>query len=573
MNLANHFPNTIRKLATIGTILTATLSGISDIQAETKKKVDFAVCEEKKPLSSLLSQACKASITNPTLRMELLESLRSAPAFENAAAALKEKIDLSDRTFSALYPGGGAHIAPIVMAMKYIDEGTIDAATFTYTEIDENTLIQLEYLLKNIRSVTPSLEYHPNDKKSDTCDNAENGTITNLELTYKGKSIHIRFLLSCSGKKYFQATELEKSKVFISHDSSGGPDLSGNILMLEEYIREAKALETKKLPPIIMEDLTRRAEYANGGRYLRYLDLEFLGKVTRITGGFGHREMIEQPLKNLSPAEIHKLEEDLKKYAEYAGFTKEDLEEWKKNGVVPERSSGQKEPMQHAEVGYASHAGAVILEMNPAILSMNQEQRTLIFETQMLASGNKYSFNGGVGGDRNRLPPNRDKNLFSSDVLMQITSRIPEMLETVHTVNPMYEQVFAYRLAQAMMQLDNQIADVMREDTEKRKKLIPAARSLYQYLKPAQQSGLKALTARIQALYRHHALYGEYLRKNSEAFSTTAETLPEEQRHALFDANYAIEDKWKSLTEKPFEAPMQKSIRQLNTAAEKLLQR
>lgn len=561
--------NAITRLTLATTAVLGTFSGVSDLQAKTKKKVDFAVCEDRNPPVSLLAEACKAPITNPTLRMELLESLRSEPAFQNAAQALKRKIDLSDRDFSALYPAGGAHIAPIVMAMKYIDENLIDTATFTYTEIDAGKLAQLEYLLQNIRTVAPSLQYKPDDKKTSACIGSENGTETILTLLYKGKQIQFRFLLSCSGEDYFQSTELVKNKVFISHDS-GGQDVDGNICILEEYIREGRQMKElnpgAKLPPIIMEDLSQSKKY---GRYLRYLDLEFLGKVTPVSGAFGHRKMVDQPMKDLSPAQIEQLKEDLKRYGDRADFSAEDIAEWEKIGSLPGRP-GKRQIEQNAEVGDAAYRGAVILEMNQAVLAMDKEQRTLVFETQIIASGNKMYWNGGVGGDRSRLPPNSKEDLFSHHALMRMATQGSELLKTVKSVNPDYQKIFAYRLAQATMQLHEMIRWAVDEDMAMREKMVPHIKALYPYLTPAQQAGLRTFLARIDAVYRHYPVYEEYVKKDNK-WREEILHLSEEESLTIVGENQKIFDTFQELTLSPFVKPIEKNIEQLERAAEKKL--
>ncbi len=300
----------------------------TDIGITPKSKTNFPLCKDKNSPSSLLTQACKTEIANQTLRMELLESLRSTSAFQNAAIALRGKIDLTDRMFSALYPGGGSHVAPVVMAMFYMDENLIDSATFTYTEIDEVKLEQFEYILRNMSSISPSLKYNEKDKKTNTCDDTADGTETTLTIFYNGRPIHFRFLLSCSGESYFQPVELCDNKVFISHDTFGG-DVYDDVGIMEEYIQAAKVLNFKqKLPPIVMEDLSQSSKFSGPGPYVRFLDLEFVGKVTSVKGAFGHREMVVQPLRDLSPEQLKNLE-DLRLYGDVETFEIEDLRKWK----------------------------------------------------------------------------------------------------------------------------------------------------------------------------------------------------------------------------------------------------
>lgn len=536
--------------------------GKTDIKETPKKQVTFDVCKDKSSPSSMLAKACKTEIANSTLRMELLESLRSTQAFENAAIALANKIDFTDRTFSALYPGGGSHIAPIVMAMLYMDADVIDTATFSYTEVNSVKLEQLEYILKNIGSVIPSLKYDQNDKKSYTCDNTTDGTETTLTVFYKGKPIHFRFLLSCSGESYFQPGELGGSKVFISHDSSG-EDVYDNIEILEEYIQAAKIGKMKqKLPPIVMEDLSRGAKFLNSGPYVRFFDLEFLGKVRPITGSFGHRGHMSQPLKNLSPEQIKKLE-DLKFDGDLETFTGEDLKKWKMAGSVPERH-GDDKLNQSGEVGYPSYDGGVIFEINPAVLLMDKEQRTLIFETQIIASGNTVDKRRGSDGERFRLPPDSGMGLFNRYALLRIATKSSEMLAAVRAVNPAYEQVFAYRLAQSMMQLRGTILMAIERNIDIKDTLILAAQSLYKYLNPSQQAGLRAFVAQINAIHEDRLIfiknskrYKEWERKNPKSFFF------DEEEVILFYKNHK--------GYKKFDKDMEKSISQFESDIEKVL--
>lgn len=535
-------------------------SSKTETKAVPGKQLDFAVCKDKNSPSSLLDRACKAEMVNQTLRMELLESLRSSQAFQNAAIVLKGKIDFTDRTFSALYPGGGSHIAPIVMAMLYMDENLIDTATFSYTEIDPVKLEQLEYILRNIASVAPSLKYNENDKKSSTCDNTVEGTETTLTIFYKGKPIHFRFLLSCSGESYFQPVELSGSKVFISHDSAG-EDVYSNIEIVEEYIRAAKMMNMKqKLPPIIMEDLSRSAKFYDSGPYVRFLDLEFLGKVIPVNGAFGHRKHVSQPLKYLSPEQIKRLE-DLKKYgSDLETSTVADLEKWKAAGSVPE-SHGQDQLKQDAELGYPSYSGAVIFEMNPAVLSMDKENRTLILETQVIASGNTADVRRGPEDSRFRLPPNDNLGLFSKNTFLDIAKKTPEMLDAVRKINPAYEQVFAYRLAQSLMQLRIEFMEAIEFDPNIRERIISAAQSLYKYLNPSQQSGLRSLVAQINELWRFIKNDKRYLAWKKR--HTRQNFFYDNEETKLFYKNHP--------DYKKFDEDMEKSIGQLENDANKAL--
>jgi len=127
---------------------------------------------------------------------------------------------LGDRVYSGLYLGSGAHISPILTAMRLIDLGKIDRAEFIFTELNPKTAEDLRDALNMIRKYNPGLFSEP----------SINGD--SVKIIYKGIPITINASVrsldqrgeglsygqSTYIRNYYEEDELRTSDIVVMHD-------------------------------------------------------------------------------------------------------------------------------------------------------------------------------------------------------------------------------------------------------------------------------------------------------------------------------------------------------------------
>ncbi|MFA6305802.1 MAG: hypothetical protein WC651_03705 [Candidatus Gracilibacteria bacterium] len=259
------------------------------------------VCKKQDGNSVLLRSGCRLDIKNLRDKVKFLQALRSAAAFEEMADKLPKYVDLSKRELSAIYPGSGAHIAPLAMAARLIDKKLIDRAVFTQTDIKDERVDDLWKNLNFLAKANPDFKIEKMVKRQ----NATGGYAVDFRILYKGKEILITLLIRASGNDYFHKNDFKNTDLFISHDSAECDPHLAVMFMFTKYVDAVR--KTKKSIPIIMENV---GQYVNPddwfmGRPLKFGlrgDLALFGKFERGSRPYGHRVM--QDYKGANGEEI-----------------------------------------------------------------------------------------------------------------------------------------------------------------------------------------------------------------------------------------------------------------------------
>lgn len=178
-------------------------------------------------------------------------AFRGLPVFFNMTAPLLKLVPEIQRNkhLEILYPGGGAHVAPLVTACRLIDSGEIRSAQITFTEIDGKYADHLQSdLAQGVKSGT--FEKMSMEKTKTFSEGSEH----NFEVTYRGLPIHIRFALKRSGEKYYRPEYLENAHLVIIHDPANS-DPKDSYRLLADILLTRRA--SQKNQAIVMEGRAR----------------------------------------------------------------------------------------------------------------------------------------------------------------------------------------------------------------------------------------------------------------------------------------------------------------------------
>lgn len=378
-----------------------------------REATGILMCDEVRKSQSLLAKGCEMEIEDEKLRAQFLESMRSTPAFEELAAQLPNAVDLSDKKLTVLYPGSGMHIAPVALPAQLMAANVIDQAEMIFTEIDQAFLPLLMQNLQMLSRLNPDFSA-PVILTSTPLACADDGKEFQISLNYKGKPIMIRFLLNCSGNKWFRDEDLGKSKVFVGHD---GPHTreGGSAAFLYQILRAKNGdLERKG---IIIEDLTR--SNLSAGRvplwdekrerppYERQFDLELLGRFTRSKSPYGHRT------------------------GQQIGSC----------GCWP-------------EVGYPGERSGVLLKLHKRISDeLGAEDARTLIDIDIYGNCGGMAPGGIAWIDRKRIANGEEsENIDSGNLLKSIIERGPKIIETLTKIDSRLSRGFICRVFQALLE-------------------------------------------------------------------------------------------------------------------------
>jgi hypothetical protein len=175
---------------------------------------------------------------------------RGLPSFDRLADVLLRKIpEISkNQTLNVLYPASGAHIAPLLTAMRLIERGEIRQAKFIYTEINANYFEDLRVLLGK------ALEKYVFEKVTYQAPILfpEGGVERTIELAYQGHPIQLVFSLNRSGSKYYREEYLKEANLVIIHDPGTNKPMQ-SFDLLAEILLDKKNEFPKKDQMVIME--------------------------------------------------------------------------------------------------------------------------------------------------------------------------------------------------------------------------------------------------------------------------------------------------------------------------------
>ncbi len=179
------------------------------------------------PRHALFDNQCVVS-NNPfrtlseKLPMSLQHTIKSHQVFWDAASTVASQYPetISDREYSCLYLGSGAHLSPVLTAMNLIDQNLIDSAAFTFTELNPDTAQNIFALLTQINPLL--------DTGFQDVDINEN----TVSFTYKEKPITITASIrnpgnvaleyygigSTSVYDYYNTDEFAAADVIVIHD-------------------------------------------------------------------------------------------------------------------------------------------------------------------------------------------------------------------------------------------------------------------------------------------------------------------------------------------------------------------
>ncbi len=218
-----------------------------------------------------------------------LASFRSARAFYHLAD--EAPIDTSSRSLNVLVPASGSHVAPLVTAMRLMDQNRIDEAKFIYTEINPRTVDNLVSVLRKWSSFNPNLS-EPEIVEYRRGDNG--GDITAIRVYWHNRPITIEVKIKDSPKGgYFDPEDASNANIIVLHDV--GTYAKGNVE------------PCKKIVPEIFESVRNRAEHDPALIVTDNFwgdDILLLGEGGRIEANYGHATPFEiendQVRKNLN---------------------------------------------------------------------------------------------------------------------------------------------------------------------------------------------------------------------------------------------------------------------------------
>lgn len=208
---------------------TSTLNDPADFRARASEMGvvadEFQLSQVDHPLARLFNSVDAA----------FFHDFRGLPAFDVLATVLVQKIPdiAARRELQVLYPGSGSHVAPLIAAMRLIDQGVIDRARFTFTEIKDYS-DRIGMLLAEGKEQG----LFDDVKVSEPIPHILSGSEQTFEITYRGKKIEIVFALNRSGEKYYRREFLKGADLVVIHDPGDGGFLADSYGLFAHMLRQ-----------------------------------------------------------------------------------------------------------------------------------------------------------------------------------------------------------------------------------------------------------------------------------------------------------------------------------------------
>ncbi|MFO1518728.1 MAG: hypothetical protein U1F57_03545 [bacterium] len=184
------------------------------------------------------------------VEVERMDRFRGLPAFDRLADVVSNQLPRvkTSRDLKVLYPGGGSHVAPLMTALKLIDQGHIDQATFTYTELEKTHYGVLDVIL----SYGVSKGVFDKITAEKWAEFPGEGAERSLEISYKGRPVRILFAVKRSGENYYRDEYLKAADLVILHDPGIGY-LSDSFDLLADILLKNKTLALPQNQLLVME--------------------------------------------------------------------------------------------------------------------------------------------------------------------------------------------------------------------------------------------------------------------------------------------------------------------------------
>lgn len=183
------------------------------------------------------------SVVTENAPFHLQHLVKSHQVFHNLGAAIAADYPgvLRDRELSGLYLGSGAHLSPILTAMRLIDDGAIDRARFTYTELNPDTAANVLDALEAIAVYQPDL-YDAAILAGDTVTIHYRGaeiTVTASVRDAEDVELNRYGVGSTSVYNYFYESEFRDADLIILHDIYA-PDgiATGDLMTYQRMLAE-----------------------------------------------------------------------------------------------------------------------------------------------------------------------------------------------------------------------------------------------------------------------------------------------------------------------------------------------
>lgn len=202
-------------------------------------KEEFQLARVNHPFVALLDK----------LPVLALPTLRGLPSYDRLAQAIPNLLHnlRQSKNLTVLYPGSGFHIAPLLTALRLIDNKEMEGATFIYTEIDANNFAWLVDVLQ--LGLGDVFDHITVEKKVKFPGEDSEQTIV---LGYKGHPIRILFALNRSGKEYYRPEYLREADLIVIHDPGNGA-FQDSFNLAARIIWDKRLLVAEKPQVLIME--------------------------------------------------------------------------------------------------------------------------------------------------------------------------------------------------------------------------------------------------------------------------------------------------------------------------------
>jgi hypothetical protein len=157
------------------------------------------------------------------LNVDQLHDFRSGESFIKAADIIETELKKNrQRSLIISYPAAGSHIAPLVIAFRLIDNGSLDTATFNFSEIDENSPKRILGYLQGLANM-PANPEKPDEPRLITGlihwkVQKKKGYEEIFSFRYQGKPITLRVGIKRSDDKYLADSYLQNTQLLILHD-------------------------------------------------------------------------------------------------------------------------------------------------------------------------------------------------------------------------------------------------------------------------------------------------------------------------------------------------------------------
>jgi len=174
------------------------------------------------------------------LNIDQIQDFRSANAFIKVAETMGPVLhNANQRELTITYPAAGSHLTPLIVGMGLIDEGTIDSANYTYTEIDDSAPHRVAEYLRAMTGVVGELKvqttvYSLSKPKASgkmkkitqfkgLTKRKKGSYETKFLWSYRGKSMSLTLAIRMSGFSYSRDEYLEKANLLVFHDITTAP--------------------------------------------------------------------------------------------------------------------------------------------------------------------------------------------------------------------------------------------------------------------------------------------------------------------------------------------------------------